>query len=87
MVIDNFDEFTTSHTSPTTKLEVVTPDDATDINVMTRALNVATSGTVQVTTADGQTASVYITAGILFPIRVQRIWATGTTATGIRGLS
>ena len=87
MVTDNFDEFTISPTSPTTMLEVVTPNDAADLNVMTRALNVATSGTVQVTTADGQTGSVYIAAGILFPIRVQRVWATGTTAAGIRGLS
>ena len=69
--------------SPATILAAVTPSDSTDLAQPTRALNVATSGTVQVTTTGGSTATVYVAAGIGFPVRAVRVWATGTTATGI----
>lgn len=72
--------------SPPQEVFAVTPDDAVDLARATRCLNVATSGAVRVTTLGGDTETLYIAAGITFPIRVARIWATGTTATGILGL-
>jgi len=42
---------------------------------------------VQVTTSGGSVASVYIAAGTAFPVRATRVWATGTTASGITALS
>lgn len=72
--------------SPAYNIEAVTPDDNNDLANVSRALNVAASGNVQVTTVGGQTATVYIAAGIAFPIRATRVWASNTTATGIRSL-
>ena len=54
--------------------------------ISTRALCVATSGLVQVTTVGGTTGTIYVMAGAPFPVRVRRVWASGTAATGIVGL-
>lgn len=64
----------------------ITPDDGADLAQMTTALNVATPGTVRVTTEDGSVSDVTIHPGQSFPIRAARVWLTGTSATGIRGL-
>jgi hypothetical protein len=84
---DRFEHHTPGLESPAAFLLAVTPDDATDLPVASRALNVAQSGLVQVTTSGGSVASVYIAAGTAFPVRAIRVWATGTTATGITALS
>lgn len=65
----------------------IVPDDGTDLAQVTTALNVATPGTIRVTTIDGSTGDVSLTPGIAFPIRARRVWLTGTTATGIKGLT
>lgn len=83
---DIFSAQQTSLQSPATNLHPVTPNDAEDLEISSRALNVASSGTVRVTTVGGDIATVFIAAGLAFPIRVRRIWATGTTATDIRVL-
>jgi len=84
---DNFENFASGLESPPSRIDAVTPDDAADLTVFSRALNVAQSGLVQITTVGGTTASVYIGAGVAFPVRASRIWATGTTAEGIVALS
>ncbi len=84
---DSFADHLSGLESPASKLSAITPDDATDLPLAGRALNVATSGAVTVTTVDGTTATVYVAAGIAFPVRARRIWATGTTATGIVAMS
>lgn len=84
---DRFEDHTPGLESPAAFLLPVTPDDAADLAVTSRALNVTQSGLVQVTTSGGSVASVYIAAGIAFPVRATRVWATGTTATGITALS
>lgn len=80
---DLFDGFQTGLQSPATHLSPVTPDDGTDLPMSSRAINVAETGTVQVTTVGGSTATIYVSAGVAFPIRARRIWASGTTATGL----
>lgn len=65
----------------------ITPDDATDLSSPTRAINVAVTGSVRATMVSGNTATLHIAAGSAFPARVTRIWASGTTATGIVALS
>lgn len=84
---DKFSSHTESLNSPPSTLTAVTPDDATDLTVASRALNVAQSGAVRVTTVGGSTVTISIAAGVAFPIRVQRVWATGTTASGIVAMS
>lgn len=80
---DIFRSHAESLDSPPSHIFVVTPDDVSDLPVASRALNVAQGGTIRVTTIGGTVGTVVITAGSVFPLRVIRVWATGTTATGI----
>ena len=84
---DTFATRTRRVTDPAVTVFDITPDDGADLPRVTNALNVATPGTVRMTTADGSVADVTIHPGHAFPVRARRIWATGTSATGIRGLA
>lgn len=84
---DAFSEFISGLESPPLRVFEITPSDTDDLAEASRALNVGSSGAVRVTTIEGTTATLQIAAGIAFPIRVQRIWSTGTTATNIVALS
>lgn len=83
---DPFDSFRTALDSPASNAIALTPDDATDLPLVCRALNVAVSGSVRVTTRNGDDVVLTIAAGIPFPIRVKRVWNTGTSASGIVAL-
>lgn len=83
---DIFKSFTSTLDSPASYVVEVMPSDTADLPTASRALNVATAGIVRVTTVGGDTASITVVAGVTFPIRCTRIWATGTTATGIVSL-
>lgn len=83
---DPFQSFSQSLESPAAHAYAVTPDDAADLPVACRALNVAAAGTVRVTTVGGDEVSVAVAEGGAFPLRCRRIWATGTSATGIVAL-
>jgi len=80
---DKFQGYTEGLNSPPSHLKAVTPDDVNDLPDASRCINVAESGAVRVTTVSGDTETIYVAAGITFPVRAARIWATGTTATGI----
>ena len=83
------DKFAARHRSPSdpaTTVFEITPDDTSDLAQATTALNVATPGVVRVTTVDGSVSDITVHPGHSFPIRARRIWLTGTTATGLRGL-
>lgn len=84
---DRFDSYVAGLEAPASDVFDIIPDDGADLALATRALNVAVSGTVRVTTVSGTTATVYLAAGIAFPVRAKRIHATGTAATGIVGLA
>ena len=71
---------------PAVSVFAITPDDGTDLAQPTIAINVTTPGKVHVTTVDGTEGTISIHPGQAFPIRVARVWDTGTTATGITGL-
>lgn len=82
--------FSTTHrrpSDPAISIFDITPDDGADLAQETTALNVATPGTVRVTTIDGSTSDISVHPGQSFPIRARRVWLTGTTATGLRGLA
>jgi hypothetical protein len=83
---DRFATFSRTPQLPATSVAEIAPDDAADLAQVTLALNVATPGTVRVTTLEGDVVDVHVAAGVAFPLRVRRVHATGTTATGIRGL-
>lgn len=86
-MIDNFAHRMRALGDPAVTVFDITPNDNTDLTHVTTALNVETPGNVRVTTVDGSTAELSIQPGQAFPIRVARVWQTGTTATGIRGLA
>lgn len=83
------DVFTDHQRRPTDPVITVfnsTPEYGADLLCVTVALNVATPGTVRVITVDGLVSDVQIHPGHAFPLRAKRVWLTGTSVTGIRGL-
>jgi len=83
---DSFAGRTRTPQDPTVTIFDIVPSDTTDLEHVTTALNVGTPGSVHVTTADGSVGTLTIHPGHPFPVRVTRVWQTGTSATGIRGL-
>lgn len=72
---------------PATHMIAIEPDDeAQPMASPTRAIAVNAEGLVMVTMLGGQKSDVFIAPGAPLPIRVLKVWATGTTAQGIRGL-
>ena len=69
-------------------LVAITPHDTNDLAYVTKAVYIGTGGTISIIAAD-DTAAVSLTVqdGAVLPIRAKRIRATGTTATGIVGMS
>lgn len=68
--------------SPCSHLAAVTPSDTEDLAVPSRGLWVGTQGNLKVTSLAGDVVTLPNVLGTL-PIRVRRIWATGTQAAGI----
>lgn len=72
-------------TLPADDFYSVTPDDNTDLPIPTRAVTLAVGGTLKVNKLSGATDTLTLPAG-QHALRIRRIWATGTTATGITAL-
>lgn len=70
---DVFEKFSSGLESPAAHLLAVTPSDTADLPRASRGLNVARDGMVRVTTVAGTVGTVYVAAGVAFPIRVLRI--------------
>lgn len=81
VVIDN------SLSDPASRCLPVTPSDTETLPFDSRALLSNTNGRVKITTAGGDIAELVIYAGVPLPIRVNKVWATGTTAREIFALS
>jgi hypothetical protein len=81
--MDKFNDHIPGLESPASHALAVSPSDTEDLPVAGRAVNAATAGSLRVSTVNGDIATITIAAGIAFPIRVKRIWASGTTATGL----
>ena len=86
MITDPFATYPDTLSTPATDVAEIIPSDTVDLAQVTKGLNAATAGAVRVTTDAGSVIEVFLTAGTVFPLRVRRVWATGTTATGLRGL-
>lgn len=69
--------------SPVTGAYAVTPDDSNDLTEVTLSLYIGTAGTLKVTMMDGSVVSYAAIAAGRHPLRVKRVWATGTSAAGI----
>lgn len=64
----------------------VTPNDAADLPRVPAVITAATSGAIKITDTKGNTTTQYCNAGLPLLVIVARVWADGTTATGITAL-
>jgi len=67
---------------------VVTPNDSVDLPLKARALFVGGAGNIAVVTRGGSSVTFTgVAAGSILPVAVNRVLATGTTATNIMALA
>ena len=86
-ISDTFGDFTPGLSSPICDGFDIVPDDAVDLQNVTRAIVLASGGDVSVVLKNGDTITLpALTAGVIYPVRVSRVLAAGTTAAGIKGL-
>ncbi|WP_172332141.1 hypothetical protein [Mangrovicoccus sp. HB161399] len=84
---DKFDSHSPSLTSPASAGAPVTPSDSASLPTHSRAIFVGVGGTLAVELVDSAAGSVLtmqnVQAGMIYPLRVRKVRATGTTAGGI----
>lgn len=74
-------------TQPARHAVAITPADGTDLVTVTRGIYVGTGGDLTVVMAGGETVTfTAVVAGVLYPLAVARVKATGTTATNMIGV-
>ena len=64
----------------------ITPHNTNDLAVPTRGIYVGVSGDVKVDIGGVAITLVGLAAGMIHPLQVTRVYATGTTATSIVGV-
>ena len=80
---DMFEDRSSGLESPGYDAASVVPSDSTDLTITSRAIYVGTSGDLRVTTASGSIVTFSNVPEGILPMRVSRVHASGTTATGI----
>ena len=84
---DRFSSHSASLSSPASGGFPITPDDTADLPEATRGLYVGSGGDLSVVMLSGESLSfVAVPDGVLLPLRIQRVRATGTTAGDMIGL-
>lgn len=84
MAINEFASVAVGRSSPATHAALVTPSNSTDLATVARGVKLGVAGNLKYTTEAGDTiVDVGLAAGVIHPICISRIWATGTTATDI----
>lgn len=77
-------------TQPATTAFLINPSDTVSLPQTTRGISMATAGDLHVLTSDGTNVTIAngsLNAGIIHPLRVQKVFYTGTTAAGIWGFA
>ena len=84
---DRFSSHAPGLTAPLDEGFEVTPDDAVDLPEVTRAVFLGQGGDLAVQFPSGnEVVFRNIKSGVLYPLRLSRILATGTTASDLLGL-
>jgi len=84
---DIFKNHSQNLTAPPSSAAEITPSDAVDLPFASRALYVGNAGNLKVRMLDGSIVTyANVQAGAQYPLRVDRVLATGTTATAIVAL-
>lgn len=82
--INTFEPFYTTLNDPTENLEEITPSDSAELNFISRAVLATTGGIITVDMAGtGTNKPIPIAAGQFLPIRIKKVYATGTSASGL----
>jgi hypothetical protein len=85
--MDKFFSMTVSLNAPGAGAFEITPNNETTFEQPTRFLWVGTGGTLRAEMLGGDTATITgILSGSTLPLRVKRVYSTGTTATNLVGL-
>jgi len=73
---------------PLTRAAQITPSDTTDLSFHTRAVLLGQGGDIAVRTVDGDAITLpALRAGVIYPIAIDRVEQTGTTAGQIVALA
>lgn len=84
---DTFRRHSRSLTAPPENGAEITPADAAPLGFITRAIYVGGAGSLRVEMMGGETITFAgLPAGTMLPIRVQKVFATGTTTTALVAL-
>ncbi|MEM8956569.1 MAG: hypothetical protein AAGC86_02020 [Pseudomonadota bacterium] len=84
---DKFEHQTPGLTSPGIDAFAVTPSNGNDLPQVTRALYVGGAGSVRVELVSGSEATFEaMQAGIMYPLRVRKVFSTGTSAQSLVGI-
>jgi hypothetical protein len=83
---DPFEEYTSGLSSPARNAFAITPNDSVDLAITPRFLNITVAGNIKVDTLGGDTGITLAVPVGRFDLRATRVYAIGTTATGIVGL-
>lgn len=84
---DDFAAFQSGLTSPAEAAHAITPSDTLALPTATRAVYVGGAGNLRVRLVNGDTVTLPgVGGGMIYPLRVSHVLATGTTATGLVGL-
>ncbi|GEM_PF-2048111 len=88
MIDTPFATHSRSASGPLTRAADVSPDDETDLPFRTRALLVGVGGDIAAVMADGDTVTLpALRAGVIYPVCVDRVLATGTSAESVVALA
>lgn len=80
---DPFASRLSSLSGPARDILPVQPDDAADLPAVAVALYIEQGGSLTITTAAGMQRTIEVAGWSILPVGVRRVWATGTTASGI----
>lgn len=84
-MINPFKTFKRQISGPATAMIPITPSDTVDLNTICVALYIENGGTVRFKSISGRESTITVTDFSTIPVGVVRVFATGTTATGIHG--
>lgn len=87
MPIDNFNAELVQLHSPAESAAAITPHDTNNLPNFTRGIYVGTAGNLKVEMIGGQTVTfANVAAGMTYPLRVRKVFATDTTAAALVAL-
>ena len=92
MSINNFSQNDAAIIAPFTRAVAITPSDTEDLAEVTRGLNVhkgtggSTTSINVLLSGDAEPVIMTFQVGFVIPLRIRRVYATGTDATVIVGL-